>query len=76
MYMLTEHCLICSNANHLGIQQETHAWECWHCNTRWWLDDQARLEYMVHYDINFAQAETDLKMPHPSRRLNFATLET
>jgi hypothetical protein len=28
-----------------------HAWECWNCNARYWIDDQARLEIAVHHDI-------------------------
>lgn len=59
----SEYCLICSSLNHLVVNDHCEAWECWNCHARYWLDDQARLEYMVHNDRSFAEAEQDLINP-------------
>ena len=60
MFSQHEYCLLCSSLNKLLVGECDHAWECWNCQSRWWLDDQARLEYQVHNNLNFEQAEADL----------------
>ena len=72
---MKEHCLICGSANNLEMGDVDHAWECWNCNQRWWIDDQARLEYTVYYDVSLLQAEQDLSNRNTDfddRVVNFA----
>jgi len=56
-----EHCLLCSSANYVLIFPESQAWECWNCQSKYWIDDQARLEYMVFSSYTFQEAEQSLK---------------
>ncbi len=60
MYSQHEYCLLCSSLNKLLINKTDHAWECWNCNSRYWLDDQARIEYMAHFSLSYDIAEEDL----------------
>lgn len=53
------------------VDDLSQAWECWNCKAKYWLDDQARLEYMVHHDLTFTEAENDLFNPI-DRSPNFA----
>ena len=66
----SEFCLLCSSKNHLVVDALTEAWECWNCCARYWLDDQARLEYCIFYDVDFAAAERDLKEYHLNSMMN------
>lgn len=61
MFSQHEYCLLCSSLNKLLVGDTDHAWECWNCNVRYWIDDQARLEYMVHYGIPIEIAEKALE---------------
>lgn len=69
---MTEHCLICGSLNVIHEPENNHAWECWNCQQKWWIDDQARLEYQVHYDIDITQAELDLIGNMSGREILFA----
>ena len=57
MFSQHEYCLLCSSLNKLLVEETDHAWECWNCNTRWWIDDQARLEWMLWANQTAKQAE-------------------
>lgn len=65
MNSITEHCLLCSSKNKILIDSHSQAWECWNCNTSYWIDDQARLEYMVYNQVTSKEAERDLKRGLP-----------
>ena len=62
---MKEYCLICSTQNELHGVDKAEAWECCNCKTRFWIDDQCRLEYMVRTGANFYVAESDLKLGKP-----------
>lgn len=64
--MQTEHCLICGSLNRLLLLPTTEAWECWNCSIKYWLDDQARLEYMVVNNLSFREANLDLEHGIPT----------
>jgi hypothetical protein len=57
----TIHCPICSTGQKLIDTGAAEAWECVFCTQRWWVDDQARLEYMVFHGKNTEEADADLK---------------
>lgn len=81
--MVTNHsefCLLCSSNNHMVVDNLTEAWECWNCQARYWLDDQARLEYCIYHNIDIAIADNDLQEHHlnsmfNNRIPNFALVE-
>lgn len=80
LFSQTEYCLLCSSKNKLLVGDVDHAWECWNCNARYWIDDQARLEYMVHHDISSGEADQDLYTKiftdgQFERKLNFCMIE-
>lgn len=60
-----EHCLICGTLNELNEPEKAEAWECYNCRTRYWIDDQCRLEYMVRTGVRFKDAEHALKLGEP-----------
>ncbi len=63
--MVTEHCLVCGTPNQLYEPEQAEAFECVNCGTRFWIDDQCRLEYMVRLGVGFKSAEQDLKLGKP-----------
>ena len=69
--MISQHCLVCSSLNNIHEELDSQAFECWNCKQAWWLDDQARLEYMVFNDVDTLQAETDLSKS--DSKIMFAT---
>lgn len=63
--MVVEHCLICGTPNELNEPEKAEAFECTSCTSRFWIDDQCRLEYMVRTNSDFKTAEADLKLGKP-----------
>lgn len=63
--MVIEHCLICGTPNQLNEPEKAEAFECISCGSRFWIDDQCRLEYMVRTGVRFQDAEQHLKLGKP-----------
>lgn len=76
MFSQTEHCLLCSSKNKLLVSDIDHAWECWNCNTRWWIDDQSKLEYMVFTGTSNDEATEHLCCVGERPHLNFCMIES
>lgn len=58
----TETCPCCISVNYIFHDSPIgQAYECWNCGSRHWLDDQARLEYMVYEDVSLEQADSALE---------------
>ena len=62
MFSQHEYCLLCSSLNKLLVEETDHAWECWNCNVRYWIDDQSQLEICVHYGIDSDSLNDALKL--------------
>lgn len=59
---IDEHCYLCGSKNYLYIDKPiTEAFECWNCMTVQWLDDDARLTHMVYHEVDFVEAEENLR---------------
>ena len=58
---MLEYCLICSTPNLIHEPYLHDAWECYVCGTRYWIDDQSRVEFMVYHDVDFQTAEQRLR---------------
>lgn len=52
-------CNRCLITNRIIIEPHSQAWRCI-CGVGHWLDQQARIEHMVHHGISFNEAERDL----------------
>ena len=58
---LTECCLICGSVNHVFVYtDDAHAWECYFCNNRYWIDELAEDTYIITNDITEEEAHKDL----------------
>lgn len=63
---LTEHCLVCGSVNHIFLNQEAHAWECWACFQKWWIDDLAKDTIIITCSVDDDEAEDMMINCHPS----------
>lgn len=72
MYNARKHCLVCDTLNNLLVRDTDSAYECYGCHSRHWLDDQARLEHMVHNNRSLPEAENDLIYDTSAYRPSFA----
>lgn len=58
---LVETCQMCGSTNHIFVDNsEAHAWECWCCGFRFWLDELGRDAYLIDQDIDDIEAEERL----------------
>ena len=59
---LTEHCLICGSVNHIFCDvADAHAWECYFCFNKFWLDDLACDQYCITNGIDVDEADKHLQ---------------
>jgi len=67
---LIEHCLVCGSVNHIFLTPEAHAWECWACFNRWWIDDLSKDVIIITYNVDEDEADDMLGNAH--HYINFA----
>lgn len=73
---LTEHCLLCSSVNHVFIYTDNaHAWECWNCHTKYWLDECAKDSYIIEHNISEDDADKDLNKGVPTMKFLYGHYE-
>jgi hypothetical protein len=59
---LTEHCLVCGSVNHIFLNlPDAHAWECYFCGHKFWIDDEVKDEYIIQEGCYENEAEFDLQ---------------
>ena len=64
---LTEHCLICGSPNHIFWDNpEAHAWECWACFNKYWIDDLSKDTIIIENNVDDDEADDMLTNCHPS----------
>lgn len=61
----TEYCFLCGSLNHLVIEENDEAFECFNCGNPQWIDDTARLLYMITNKRKLIEAEKDLQKSKP-----------
>ena len=62
---LTEHCLICGSINHIFVDRmDAHAWECYFCLNKFWLDEMGKDQYILQEGVNENEAEAHLRQGH------------
>lgn len=61
----SEYCFLCGSLNHLIIEENDEAFECWNCGNPQWIDDMARLLYMVTNKVTLKEAEKNLLKHKP-----------
>lgn len=57
-------CLFCGNLNHIYVDiPDAHAWECYYCSNRHWIDDLGREMYCMEEGVDEDEAEAHLNQP-------------
>jgi hypothetical protein len=59
---IIEHCKICGSINKIYVHtDDAHAWECYFCSNRCWLDYLARDDYVITAGVDEFDAEQHLQ---------------
>lgn len=67
---LIEYCPICSSINHIFLPNDNiHAWECWFCLNKWWLNEEYKDEIVTTYCVD--SDEADNMLINCDKRINF-----